>query len=173
VGGGDSACEEAVYLAKFASVVHLVHRGARLRASPIMAARALNHPKSQPIWNSTVTEVMGNDDDGVTGVRLHDHSTATTSELKTFGLFVAIGHTPKTDFLKGQLATHPATGHVLLEPPSPANGFARSRTSVEGIFAAGDVADATYRQAITAAASGCMAALDAERWLSNASVVQI
>ena len=134
-----------------------------------MATRALSHPKIRPVWTSVLTDVLGDDAQGVTGVRLHNRSTGVTSQLETSGLFLAIGHTPKTDFLKGQLATHPATGHVLLEAPSQINGFARSRTSVEGFFAAGDVADATYRQAITAAASGCMAALDAQRWLSSAS----
>jgi thioredoxin reductase (NADPH) len=110
--------------------------------------------------------VFGDDDHGVTGVRLLDRRTEATRVLEAAGLFVAIGRTPGTGFLKGRLATHPMTGHLLLESPSPANGHAHTRTSVEGIFAAGDVADPHYRQAITAAASGCMAALDAERWLA-------
>jgi thioredoxin reductase (NADPH) len=167
VGGGDSACEEALYLAKFASVVHLVHRGAKLRASAIMAQRLLANPKIRTIWNSVVTEVLGSDAEaGMAAVRLRESTTGTGTHLEATGLFVAIGHAPKTDFLKGQLATDPTTGHIVLEPPLRSNAFARTRTSIEGIFAAGDVADAHYRQAITAAASGCMAALDAERWLS-------
>jgi thioredoxin reductase (NADPH) len=167
LGGGDSACEEAIYLAKFASVVHLVHRGPRLRASSIMAQRALGHPKIRPVWNSVVTEVLGNDDEGVTGVRIRKLTGGAGRTLEATGLFLAIGHIPKVDFLKGALALDPTRGHILLEAPSKSNSFARTRTSVEGIFAAGDVADASYRQAITAAASGCMAALDAERWLSR------
>jgi len=117
-----------------------------------------------------VTEVLGNDDDGVTGVRLLDRTAGATRDIDAAGLFPAIGHIPGSKFLQGRLATHSATGHLVLEPPSPANGFAHTCTSVEGIFAAGDVADPHYRQAITAAASGCMAALDAERWLDMAGV---
>jgi thioredoxin reductase (NADPH) len=166
VGGGDSACEEAVYLAKFASVVHLVHRGDRLRASKIMAERALHHPRVRPVWKTVVGEVLGNDEEGVMGVRLRDVASGAVRNVEAAGMFLAIGHMPKVEFLKGRLATHAATGHLLMESPSAANSFARTRTSVEGIFAAGDVTDAVYKQAITAAASGCMAALDAERWLA-------
>jgi thioredoxin reductase (NADPH) len=167
VGGGDSACEEAVYLSKFASEIHLVHRGGRLRASSIMAERALSHPKIRPSWNAVVDEVFGRDDQGVSGVRLRDVITGDVRDVEAGGLFLAIGHTPNVAFLKGQLAMDPVSERLLLDAPSLANGFAHTRTSVEGIFAAGDVADATYRQAITAAASGCMATLDAERWLAT------
>jgi thioredoxin reductase (NADPH) len=166
VGGGDSACEEALHLAKFASVVHLVHRRESLRASKIMAERALSHPKIRSMWQTVITEVVGNEEEGVTGVKLLDVASGRVRDVEAVGMFLAIGHTPKIEFLKGRLATHSRTGHVSLESPSAANGFARTRTSVEGIFAAGDVADGIYRQAITAAASGCMAALDAERWLA-------
>jgi thioredoxin reductase (NADPH) len=168
VGGGDSACEEALYLSKFASVVYIVHRRDHLRASKIMTQRALRHPKIAPIWNSVVTEVLGDERQGVTGVTLRDMTSPSQSrDLPATGLFLAIGHAPKTDFLHGRLATDPRTGHLSLQPPSERNGFARTLTSVTGIFAAGDVADPIYRQAITAAASGCMAALDAERWLAR------
>jgi thioredoxin reductase (NADPH) len=166
VGGGDSACEEALYLARFASVVHLVHRRDRLRASRVMADRVLAHPGVRPQWDAIVTEVLGDDEHGVTGVRLADVRSGAARDLEAAGLFVAIGHVPATGFLGGRLATVPPTGHLLLEPPSEANGHARTRTSAAGVFAAGDVADPHYRQAITAAASGCMAALDAERWLA-------
>jgi thioredoxin reductase (NADPH) len=167
VGGGDSACEEALYLAKFASIVHLVHRGSSLRASKIMARRTLAHPKVRPTWNAVVTEVLGDDHHGVIGVRLLDLPSEMTRAIDATGLFLAIGHTPGTAFLKGRLATHPVIGHLAIEPPTSDNGYAHTRTSVDGIFAAGDVADPHYRQAVTAAASGCMAALDAERWLAS------
>ncbi len=160
VGGGDTAAEEAQYLTKFASVVHLVHRRDSLRASKIMAERLLANPKIKPSWNSVVEEVLGDDEKGVTGVRLKNVKTNQTLELAVAGMFVAIGHTPNTKFLNDQIETEPR-GYVVLKDPF------RTLTNVEGVFAAGDVADATYRQAITAAGMGCKAALDAERWLAE------
>jgi thioredoxin reductase (NADPH) len=159
IGGGDSSVEEADYLSKFASTVYMVHRRHELRASKIMSDRALNNPKIEVLWNRTLAEVLGNDKEGVTGVRLA--STTGESELQkdVGGVFLAIGHTPNTAFLKGKLAL---TEKKYIEWTTPA----RTYTSVDGVFAAGDVADDYYRQAITAAGSGCMAALDAERWLA-------
>ncbi len=160
VGGGDSAMEEATFLTKFASVVHIVHRRDSFRASKIMAERALNNHKISVKWNSEIDEVLGDDKSGVTGVRIRSTvDKAKTETVEGSGYFAAIGHTPNTDFLKGQLQTN-AKGYVVWTVPQ------RTNTSVEGIFAAGDVADDYYRQAITAAGTGCMAALDAERWLS-------
>jgi thioredoxin reductase (NADPH) len=159
VGGGDSAAEEATYLAKFASTVQLVHRRHELRASPIMAQRVLDNPKIKPVWNSVVNEVMG-DDKGVSGVQVKNIHTGHEHTLEAAGMFVAIGHTPNTAFLKGQLALD-SKGFIVLKDPF------RTTTSVEGIFAAGDVADPLYKQAITAAGMGCKAALDAERWLAH------
>ena len=160
VGGGDSAVEEGTYLTKFATTVYLVHRRDQLRASKIMQQRALNNPKITMKWNKVVEEVLGNDDDGVTGVRLMSTLDGQTEELPVSGMFAAIGHTPNTDFLQGQLALSDK-GYIIWVKPH------RTNTSVEGVFAAGDVADDHYRQAVTAAGSGCMAALDAERWLAE------
>jgi thioredoxin reductase (NADPH) len=160
VGGGDSAVEEATYLSKFASVVHLVHRRDKLRASMIMQERALANPKISFKWNRAVDEVLGNPKDGVTGVRLRSTVDSATEEVPAGGMFLAIGHTPNTDFLGGQLQLDPQ-GYIVWTKPF------RSWTSVEGVFAAGDVADSYYRQAVTAAGTGCMAALDAERWLAE------
>jgi thioredoxin reductase (NADPH) len=160
VGGGDSAVEEGTYLTKFASTVYLVHRRDQLRASQIMQQRALSNPKITMKWNRALDEVIGNDADGVTGVRLR--STADSKqieELSVSGVFLAIGHTPNTDFLEGQVAVD-EKGYIRWTVPQ------RTATSVEGVFAAGDVADNHYRQAVTAAGTGCMAALDAERWLA-------
>jgi thioredoxin reductase (NADPH) len=159
IGGGDSAVEEGSYLTKFASVVYLVHRRDKLRASKIMQKRALEHPKITMKWNSVVDEVLGNDKDGVTGVRLRGTAGGSTEELAAAGMFVAIGHTPNTDFLEGQLELE-STGYIKWTTPQ------RTYTSVEGVFAAGDVADSYYKQAVSAAGTGCMAALDAERWLA-------
>jgi thioredoxin reductase (NADPH) len=160
IGGGDSAVEEASYLSKFGRVVYLVHRRDQLRASRIMAQRAANNPKIEILWNRTLGEVLGNDQEGVTGVRLP--STVGEGELvkDCTGLFLAIGHTPNTAFLSGKLELTPKK-YIKLTTP------ARTYTSVEGVFAAGDVADDYYRQAVTSAGSGCMAALDAERWLAK------
>jgi thioredoxin reductase (NADPH) len=159
VGGGDSAVEEADYLSKFASKVYMVHRRDALRASKIMAKRAMDNPKIEIAWNRVVDEVLGNDDDGVTGVRLKSTVDEEVQELEISGFFLAIGHTPNTDFLKGKLAMD-EKGYLKWTTPF------RTYTSVEGVFAAGDVADDYYRQAVTAAGTGCMAALDAERWLA-------
>ncbi|MGH7507511.1 MAG: thioredoxin-disulfide reductase [Longimicrobiales bacterium] len=158
VGGGDSAMEEALYLTKFANKVHLIHRRGELRASRIMADRALNHPKIEVQWNSRVAEVLGYDH--LEGVRLEDTVTRDVRDLELGGLFIAIGHTPNTAFLDGQLDLTP---HGYIRTPATW----RTETSVEGVFAAGDVMDDYYRQAITAAGTGCMAALEAERWLAH------
>jgi thioredoxin reductase (NADPH) len=160
VGGGDSACEEANYLTKFASTVHLVYRKTRdkMRASQIMAERLLSNPKVRPVWNSVVEEVVGENEKGMTGARIKNLVTGETHTIAAPGMFVAIGHTPNTAFLKGQLKTD-SQGFIQLKNP------AGTTTSIEGVFAAGDVADPTYKQAITAAGMGCKAALDAERWL--------
>jgi thioredoxin reductase (NADPH) len=163
VGGGDSAAEEATYLTKFASKVYLVHRRDSLRASKVMARRALENPKIAPVWNTVVEEVLGTDIDGVVGVRVRNLQTDEKRTLEASGMFAAIGHMPNTAFLKGQVALN-EKGYVVLR-----DGF-RSLTSVEGVFAAGDCADSTYRQAITAAGMGCKAALDAERWLTEQGI---
>ena len=157
VGGGDSACEEAGYLTRFASRVYLIHRRDSLRASRIMAERTLANPKITPVWNSVVEEVLDVSQDRVTGVRLRNTLTGERSTLDCAGLFVAVGHTPNTEIFKGQLAMNDA-GYLTLGEGS--------RTNVPGVFAAGDCADAVYRQAITAAGMGCAAAIDAERWLA-------
>ena len=160
VGGGDSAMEESTYLSKFASTVYVVHRRDKFRASKIMADRTLANSKIQVKWNSRIDEVLGNEKDGVTGVRIRGTTDDSHSEdLAASGYFAAIGHTPNTDFLGGQLEL---TEKAYIKWTTPA----RTYTSVEGVFAAGDVADDYYRQAVTAAGTGCMAALDAERWLA-------
>lgn len=159
VGGGDSAMEEASYLTKFASKVYIIHRRGEFRASKIMADRALANPKIEVKWNSVVDEVLGDEENGVTGVKIsHIDDKTKTETLDASGYFAAIGHTPNTDFLNGQLKLT-SKGYVVWTTPQ------RTYTSVEGVFAAGDVADDYYRQAITAAGTGCQAALDAERWL--------
>lgn len=158
VGGGDSAMEEATYLTKFAREVVIIHRRDTFRASAVMAERALNHPKIRVEWNTVVTDVLG--DDAITGLRLRDVVTGAEREMQVGGLFLAIGHTPNTGFLGGQLELNPG-GYVVTPVPF------RTHTSVEGVFAAGDVIDDYYRQAITSAGTGCMAALDAERWLAH------
>ena len=160
VGGGDSAMEESTFLTKFASKVYIVHRRDQFRASKIMAERALANEKIDVKWNSVIDEVLGNEEAGVTGVRIRSAlDQSKTEELEATGYFAAIGHTPNTDFLKGQLETT-EKGYIRWTTA------ARTYTSVDGVFAAGDVADDYYRQAITAAGTGCMAALDAERWLA-------
>ncbi|MEX2120477.1 MAG: FAD-dependent oxidoreductase [Pirellulales bacterium] len=160
VGGGDSAAEEGTYLSKFASKVHMVHRRDVLRASKIMAERVLANPKVEMVWNSVVDEVLGNERDGLTGVRLRSTVDESIQDLSATGMFLAIGHTPNTRFLEGQLELTPKK-YIQWTVPF------RTNTSVEGVFAAGDVADDYYRQAVTAAGTGCMAALDAERWLAH------
>lgn len=158
VGGGDSAVEEAEYLAKFASRVHLIHRRDQLRASKIVAQRAFDHPKIEIHWNRVPEEVLGDEQRGVTGLRLKSTIDQTTEELALTGLFLAIGHTPNTGFLHGKVALKE---NGFIDRPVPF----RTNTNIPGVFAAGDVADDYYRQAISAAGSGCMAALDAERYL--------
>jgi thioredoxin reductase (NADPH) len=160
IGGGDSAVEEATYLTKFASKVYLVHRRHELRASKIMAERALANPKIEVLWNRTVGEVLGGDREGVTGVRLKSTAGEPDLELPISGFFLGIGHTPNTAFLQGALEL---TDKQYLRWTVAM----RTVTSVPGVFAAGDVADDYYRQAVTAAGTGCMAALDAERWLAE------
>jgi thioredoxin reductase (NADPH) len=158
VGGGDSAMEESLYLTKFAREVRLIHRRDELRASKIMADRVLNHPKIRIIWNSRVAEVLGYD--VIKGIRLENTVTHQTSEMDVGGLFIAIGHTPNSAFLGGQVELTP---HGYIRTPKAW----RTATTVDGVFAAGDVMDDYYRQAVTAAGTGCMAALEAERWLAH------
>jgi thioredoxin reductase (NADPH) len=160
IGGGDSAAEESTFLAKFASKVYLVHRRDRLRASKIMQERVVKHPKIEVIWNTVVTDVLG--EAAVSAVRLKDTKTGRERELSCNGLFYAIGFDPNTTLFAGQLNMD-EHGYLITRPGS-------TRTSVEGVFACGDVQDTHYRQAITAAGSGCMAALDCERWLVEQGV---
>jgi len=158
VGGGDSAMEEASYLSKFGSEVIIVHRRDSFRASKVMADRVLSNPKIRVEWNTQVVEVVG--DDFITGVRVKDTNTGEERVIECAGMFVAIGHTPNTEFLKGKIDLEPS-GYIRTPVPW------RTVTSAEGVFAAGDVMDSYYRQAITAAGTGCMAALEAERWLAH------
>ena len=165
VGGGDTAMEEAQFLTRFASKVTVVHRREKFRASKVMADRTLNNPKIEVIWNTEVIEAQGSKPEkigaegGLTGVTLKDVNTGETRTLKCDGFFVAIGHKPNTEIFDGQLRLED-TGYLAVEKGS-------SRTSVPGVFACGDVQDSVYRQAITAAGSGCMAAIDCERWLEG------
>lgn len=157
VGGGDSACEEAMYLTRFGSTVYLVHRRDTLRASKIMAERTLAHPKIKPIWNSVLTEVMDIKSGKVTGVKLRNVKTNAESVLECAGLFVAIGHIPNTQLFKGVLDMD-EQGYII-----PRKGTA---TNVAGVFVAGDCSDRVYRQAVTAAGLGCAAAIEVERYLA-------
>jgi thioredoxin reductase (NADPH) len=157
VGGGDSACEEALYLTRFGSAVHLVHRRDALRASKIMAERTLSNPKIKPVWDSVVTEVLDVKQDKVTAVKLKNLKTGAESVLNCAGVFIAIGHGPNTEIFKGQIELG-ENGYIV-----PQKG---TMTNVPGVFVAGDCADHVYRQAITAAGAGCAAAIDAERFLA-------
>lgn len=159
VGGGDTAMEEALFLTKFASRVHIIHRRDELRASKIMQDRARKNPKIEFHWNRTVGAVLGDVSTGVTGLLLTSTTDEPEKKLDVAGLFVAIGHQPNTQLFEGQLDMD-ESGYLITKPNS-------TYTSVEGVFAAGDVQDNVYRQAVTAAGSGCMAAIDAERWLEN------
>ena len=160
VGGGDSACEEATYLTRFASTVYLIHRRDTLRASKIMADRTLAHPKIKPVWDSAVTEILDVKQDKVTGVRVKNLKTNAETAIDCAGVFVAIGHVPNTQLFKGHLHMN-HDGYIL-----PVKG---SATNVPGVFVAGDCSDHVYRQAVTAAGMGCAAAIDAERYLAALS----
>ena len=160
IGGGDSAMEEATFLTRFARSVTIVHRRDEFRASRIMLERAKNDPKIRWVTNAEVVEVLG--DGAVSGLKLRDTRTGEESTLDVTGMFVAIGHDPRSELVRGQLATDEA-GYVLAESPS-------TRTAIPGVFACGDLVDHTYRQAVTAAGSGCAAAIDAERWLAEAPI---
>jgi len=157
IGGGDTAMEEAAFLTRFARSVTVVHRRDTLRASKIMQDRAMGNPKIRFAWDSEVAEVLG--EDRVTGLRLRNVETGVASTLEVSGMFVAIGHDPRSELFAGQLATD-ADGYLLVEQPT-------TRTAIDGVFACGDVVDRTYRQAVTAAGTGCSAAIDAERWLAE------
>jgi thioredoxin reductase (NADPH) len=159
VGGGDTAMEEALFLTKFASRVTVVHRRDEFRASPIMVTRVLEHPKIDVLWDSVVVEIVG--DTLVTGARIRNVTTDEVTDFEADGVFVAIGHTPNTNVFEGDIDLD-QDGYILTEPGT-------TLTSVEGVFAAGDVTDKVYRQAVTAAGLGCQAALDAQRWLHEQS----
>ena len=159
VGGGDSAMEEATFLTKFATKVFVIHRRDVLRASKIMQDRAFGNPKIQFIWDTVVDHVVGTKETGVTGLKLKKVKTLEASDLKVDGLFVAIGHNPNTDIFKGQIELD-SHGYIKTQPDS-------TRTNIPGVFACGDVQDPVFRQAVTAAGTGCMAAIEAERWLEH------
>lgn len=159
VGGGDTACEEANYLSTLCSKVYLIHRRDELRASKAMQARVLSNPKIEMLWNSRISEILGDDLDGVTGIKLENVKTGEFYNKEVTGVFIAIGHSPNTAFLNGQVEVD-EQGYIKINHP-------HSATNVEGVFAAGDVCDPNYRQAIVAAGRGCMAAMDVERFLQN------
>ena len=160
VGGGNTAVEEALFLTNFASKVTLVHRRDSLRAEKVMQDRLLKHPKIETVWDSQIDEILGDTDPmGVTGARVKNVKTGEMTEIPAHGVFIAIGHAPATELFIDQLETKPG-GYLVTEPGTP-------KTSIEGVFAAGDVTDDTYRQAVTAAGMGCMAALDVERFLAE------
>ena len=160
IGGGNTAVEEALFLTNFASKVYLVHRRDELRSEKILQDRLLAHDKIEPVWDSVLDEVVGDEDPlGVTGIRIKNVKTDAVSEIAVEGVFIAIGHTPNSEIFKGQLEMDDH-GYILTEPGT-------TRTSVDGVFAAGDVQDTIYRQAVTAAGTGCMSALEAERLLAE------
>lgn len=159
IGGGDSACEEALFLTKFGSRVRLVHRRNELRASKIMVERVLAHPKIEVIWNHTMTKLLGDREKGITGAILKDTTNGKEQEIQCSGLFYGIGHTPNTKLFEGSLEMD-ENKYLITKPDS-------TKTNIPGIFACGDVQDHTFRQAITAAGSGCMAAIETERWLAE------
>lgn len=159
VGGGDTACEEAIYLSTLCSKVYLVHRRDQLRASKAMQHRVLSNAKIEPLWNSRISRILGTDLDGVTGIELENTQDGSISNRDVTGVFVAIGHQPNTAFLNGQLELD-AQGYIKVQSPT-------SATSVQGVFAAGDVCDPSYRQAVVAAGRGCIAAMDVERFLTE------
>jgi len=162
VGGGDTAMEEALFLTKMASKVTVIHRRGDLRASKVMQQRAFANPKIGWEWNQEVVEVLGDRKSGVTGVKTKNTQSGERKTLPVNGLFVAIGHTPNTELFKGQLEMDPV-GYIKIQPGT-------TKTSIPGVFASGDAADPVYRQAVTAAGTGCMAAIDAERWLASQGV---
>jgi thioredoxin reductase (NADPH) len=159
VGGGDSAMEESTFLTKFATEVNLIHRRDTLRASKIMQDRAMANPKIKFIWNTAVEEVVGTPQSGVTGLKLRNLQTKQQSDLAVDGLFIAIGHNPNTEIFKGLIDLN-EQGYIKTQGST-------TRTNIPGVFACGDVQDPVFRQAITAAGTGCMAAIEAERWLEH------
>ncbi len=159
IGGGDSACEEALFLTKFGKRVRLIHRRDELRASKIMAARVLEHPKVEVMWNQIPVKLLGEKKTGITGAILKDTKTGAESEIQCNAIFYAIGHTPNTELFKGVLEMD-SNGYLITEPNS-------TKTKIPGVFACGDVQDHVFRQAVTAAGSGCMAAIEAERYLAG------
>jgi thioredoxin reductase (NADPH) len=162
VGGGDTAMEEATFLTRYAAKVYVVHRREKLRASKIMQEKAFRNEKIEFVWNADVQEILGTPEDGVTGVRLRNTSDGEHFNLDCEGVFIAIGHKPNTDLFKGQLDMDPV-GYITTNGHSTA-------TNIPGVFACGDVQDSVYRQAITAAGTGCMSAIDAERFLDHLPV---
>lgn len=158
-GGGDSACEEANYLTRFGSIVYLIHRRDTLRASKIMAERTLANPKIKPVWDSVIEDILDVSQDKVTAVKLKNVKTGAQSTLDCAGVFIAVGHLPNTQIFKGQLEMNEA-GYLNVQHPT-------TRTSIPGVFACGDCVDHIYRQAVTAAGTGCAAAIDAERWIAS------
>jgi thioredoxin reductase (NADPH) len=159
VGGGDSAMEEATFLTKFATKVSVIHRRDTLRASKIMQDRAFNNPKIRFVWDTVVEDILGSRETGVSGLKLKNLKTQEPSQLAVDGLFIAIGHNPNTEIFKGQIDLD-NNGYIKTQPDS-------TRTNIPGVFACGDVQDPVFRQAITAAGTGCMAAIEAERWLEH------